>query len=81
MLGRISVIALTTNGLTLRKSLLELREAGLNALNVSLDTLQEKKFETITRRKGWSKVMDGIDYALQMGFNPVKVNFYTYVIS
>lgn len=74
-LKRIHTIAMTTNGLTLLKCLPELREAGLNALNVSLDTLQEKKFETITRRKGWSKVMAGIDYALEMGFNPVKVIF------
>ena len=72
-LKRLDTIAMTTNGLTLLKSLAELQEVGLNAVNVSLDTLQEKKFEDITRRKGWSKIMAGIDYALQMGFNPVKV--------
>ncbi|XP_065200549.1 molybdenum cofactor biosynthesis protein 1 isoform X2 [Planococcus citri] len=70
----LKIIGMTTNGLTLTKQLADLQKAGLNALNVSLDTLDSEKFERITRRKGWSRVIDGIDYALQLGFNPVKVN-------
>ena len=44
-------IAMTTNGLTLSRFLPDLQKAGLNLLNISLDTLEPKKFEFITRRK------------------------------
>lgn len=44
-----SKVAMTTNGITLRKKLPELTEAGLDALNISLDTLNPKKFSFITR--------------------------------
>lgn len=71
---QVKTIGMTTNGLTLVRQLADLKKAGLNALNVSLDTLQEDKYETITRRKGWSKVIAGIEHALQLGYNPVKVN-------
>lgn len=64
---------MTTNGLTLLRHLSDLQKVGLNALNISLDTLNADKYEKITRRKGWSKVMAGIDHALQLGYNPVKV--------
>ncbi|XP_050438739.1 molybdenum cofactor biosynthesis protein 1 isoform X2 [Adelges cooleyi] len=69
-------IAMTTNGLTLTKTLVHLQRAGLNALNVSMDTLQPAKYEKITRRDGrlLKRVLAGIDLALQLGFSPVKVN-------
>ena len=54
-LGRIEgleTLAMTTNGITLARKLPQLRDAGLNLLNISLDTLEPKKFEFITRRKG-----------------------------
>lgn len=70
---QVKTIGMTTNGLTLVRRLADLKKAGLNALNVSLDTLQEDKYETITRRKGWSRVIAGIEHALQLGYNPVKV--------
>jgi molybdenum cofactor biosynthesis enzyme MoaA len=66
-------IAMTTNGILLSKKLSDLKKAGLNQLNVSLDTLKEKKFEFVAKRKGWSKVMDGIEKALENGFSPLKV--------
>lgn len=66
-------IAMTTNGILLSKKLSDLKKAGLNQLNVSLDTLEEKKFEFVAKRKGWSKVMDGIEKALENGFSPLKV--------
>ena len=50
-----------------------LHEAGLDVLNVSLDTLVAAKFEFIARRKGWEKVLESIDAALEMGFRPLKV--------
>lgn len=69
-------IAMTTNGVTLSRVLPDLQKAGLNLLNVSLDTLIPKKFEFITRRKhtGWSKVMKSIDLAVSLGFSPLKIN-------
>lgn len=66
-------VSITTNGLMLTKQLVELQRAGLDGLNISLDTLKPKKFEEITRRKGWERVMAGIDLALQLGYDPVKV--------
>ena len=65
---------MTTNGITLSRKLKELKQAGLNQLNISLDTLKEKKFEFITKRNGWSKVMESIDAALDMGYAPLKIN-------
>ncbi|EDV20219.1 uncharacterized protein TRIADDRAFT_61388 [Trichoplax adhaerens] len=70
----IDVIAMTTNGVTLARHLPKLKEAGLSLINVSLDTLVPAKFEFITRRRGWDRVMKGIDAALQLGYNPVKIN-------
>ncbi|XP_062594932.1 molybdenum cofactor biosynthesis protein 1-like [Saccostrea cucullata] len=70
----LQTIAITTNGVTLGKKLPQLKEAGLNLINISLDTLIPAKFEFITRRKGWERVMNSIDTALDLGYSPVKVN-------
>lgn len=64
---------MTTNGLTLTRQLVALQRAGLDLLNISLDTLQPQKYEIITRRKGWERVIAGIDLAIQLGYKP-KVN-------
>lgn len=65
---------MTTNGLVLTKKLVSLQKAGLDVLNVSLDTLNVDKYQKVTRRKGWEHVMMGINLALQLGYNPVKIN-------
>ncbi|XP_019631081.1 PREDICTED: molybdenum cofactor biosynthesis protein 1-like isoform X1 [Branchiostoma belcheri] len=70
----LETIAMTTNALTLKRKLPQLHKAGLNLLNISLDTLVPAKFEFITRRKGWEKVMEGLEKALELGYNPVKLN-------
>ena len=49
-------------------------DAGLRRINVSLDTLNEEKFEHMTRRKVLSKVLEGLKEAQRCGFNPIKVN-------
>ncbi|CAI9568522.1 unnamed protein product [Staurois parvus] len=67
-------IAITTNGINLNRQLPRLKEAGLDVLNISLDTLVPAKFEFIVRRKGFHKVMEGINRAVELGYNPVKVN-------
>lgn len=48
----IESVAMTTNGVTLSRKLVKLKEAGLTSLNISLDTLVPEKFEFIARRKG-----------------------------
>lgn len=70
----LKTIAVTTNGMNLARSLPRLKEAGLSHINISLDTLVPAKFEFIVRRKGFHKVMEGIDKAIELGYNPVKVN-------
>lgn len=66
-------VAITTNGLVLTRQLPSLQRAGLDALNISLDTLREERFEIFTRRKGWARVMAAIDLAIQLNYRPVKV--------
>lgn len=63
----ISTVAMTTNGLMLPRMLPGLVNAGLTAVNVSLDTLQDFKFEIITRRKGFDRVLNGIEKATEAG--------------
>ncbi|KAJ7340967.1 hypothetical protein JRQ81_004254 [Phrynocephalus forsythii] len=70
----LQTVAVTTNGINLARLLPRLKEAGLNAINISLDTLVPAKFEFIVRRKGLHKVMEGIQKALELGYDPVKVN-------
>ena len=69
----LETLAMTTNGILLARKLPALKEAGLDLLNVSLDTLVPAKFEFITRRKGFEKVIQGIDLALELGYKPLKV--------
>jgi len=70
----LETVAMTTNGITLEKNLVALRDAGLDLLNISLDTLVAAKFEFITRRRGWHRVIQAIDEALEIGYRPLKVN-------
>ena len=67
-------VGLTSNGIVLGKSLAELQAAGLSLLNISLDTLKPDRFEAMTRRKGHQRVMNSIWRAVELGFDPVKVN-------
>lgn len=72
-LNGLKTLAITTNGLTLARKLPKLKECGLTAVNISLDTLVPAKFEFMTRRKGHAKVMESISAAVDLGYNPVKV--------
>ena len=67
-------IALTTNGATLRNIALELRNAGLDRINVSLDSLKPERFFAMTRRDELHNVLAGISEAQVAGFSPMKVN-------
>ncbi|KAK8469294.1 hypothetical protein PHAVU_005G042000 [Phaseolus vulgaris] len=67
-------LSMTTNGIALTRKLPKLKDCGLTSVNISLDTLVPAKFEFLTRRKGHEKVMNSINAAIDLGFNPVKVN-------
>ncbi len=67
-------IAVTTNGILLSKYARELKEAGLNRVNVSLDTLKRERFKQITGGDQLAAVLAGIKAAHQAGLEPVKIN-------
>ena len=70
----INDVAITTNGILLAEQVDSLKSAGLDRINVSLDTMNEDMFQKITRRKGLSKVLDGIAAAKTAGFENIRVN-------
>ena len=67
-------LSLTTNAILLKEFAEPLHNAGLKRLNISIDTLDEATFESISRRKGVQKVIDGIDAAIDVGFELIKLN-------
>lgn len=73
-LETIKDIALTTNGVLLGQMAGDLRKAGLKRINVSLDTLNEKKYEYITRGGNIKDVLVGIEEAIKVGLVPIKIN-------
>ena len=70
----ISDVALSTNGIMLAEHAADLKRAGLNRVNVSLDTLDPGRFTGITGYSGLESVLAGIEAALAQGLNPVKIN-------
>jgi cyclic pyranopterin phosphate synthase len=70
----ISDLAMTTNGFLFAQKARALRAAGLHRLSFSLDSLERDNFKKITGRDGLAEVLNSIDLARQLGFNPVKVN-------
>ena len=67
-------ITLTTNGIGLDKRAAKLKNAGLDRINVSLDTVDAARFAHITRRDRLADVLAGLQAAKQAGLDPVKVN-------
>jgi cyclic pyranopterin phosphate synthase len=67
-------IGMTTNGIFLSKKAAELKAAGLNRINISLDTLDPSRFRMIARRGDLSKVLEGIESAAKVGLEPIKLN-------
>jgi cyclic pyranopterin phosphate synthase len=67
-------LSLTTNGTTLTNLAPALVSAGLERINISLDSLKRERFEQITRRDELDKVLGGIDAAVSAGLAPVKIN-------
>ncbi len=71
-------VSMTTNAIYLSRYAAELKKAGLNRVNISLDTLKPEKFSRICRGDskddGLTKVLNGIKAAGEVGLNPVKIN-------
>jgi GTP 3',8-cyclase len=67
-------LALTTNGYLLKENARSLRAAGLNRVNISLDTLDPEKYSMITRGGDITRVLEGIQAARVAGLEPVKIN-------
>jgi len=67
-------ISITTNGILLSDMASDLKKAGLNRVNISLDTLDAEKFNSITRIGNLDKVLESIDKCLTLGLKPVKIN-------
>jgi GTP 3',8-cyclase len=72
--ARLREVALTTNGLLLADEARALRDAGLDRVTVSLDTLRAERFREIARRDGLDDVLAGIDAALAAGFSELKID-------
>jgi cyclic pyranopterin phosphate synthase len=67
-------LSMTTNGLRLGSLAIELKQAGLQRLNISLDSLDPQKFTEITGGGKLDAVLAGIDHALAIGLQPIKIN-------
>ena len=67
-------ISMTTNGILLEKYAKDLKEAGLDRVNVSLDTLDRKTYEIITQKDYLNDAKKGILKAVEVGLYPVKIN-------
>lgn len=70
----ITDIALTTNGVLLAEQAQALKDAGLDRLNISLDSLDPETFFRISRREGLDRVLAGIAEAKRVGFQKTKLN-------
>ncbi|MCL4104450.1 UNVERIFIED_CONTAM: hypothetical protein GTU68_047412 [Idotea baltica] len=67
-------LVITSNGSQLQRLAPELKAAGVKRLNISLDTLQPRKFRSLTRHGSLEQVVAGIDAALAAGFEKTKIN-------
>jgi cyclic pyranopterin phosphate synthase len=70
----LSDISVTTNGVLLKESLEKIKSSGVNRINVSLDTLNKKKFYKITGYDFFDQIWEGIEKASEMNINPIKLN-------
>jgi cyclic pyranopterin phosphate synthase len=76
-IGGIEDIALTTNGVLLAEQAADLKNAGLQRLNISLDTLDDDVFFKLSRRRGIDQIIAGIHQAKKLGFEKIRLNAIT----
>ena len=68
-------LSLSTNAVLLADQAQDLRDAGIQRLNISLDSLQQDRVDEIARRPGsFPKIFEGLEAAERVGFSPIKVN-------
>jgi len=67
-------LSMTTNAFLLPRYARELKDAGLDRVNISIDSLDPEKFKWIARGGDLDTVLRGLDTALEVGFDPVKTN-------
>ena len=67
-------VALTTNGVLLKRYAADIRRCGICRINVSLDSLRPERFFRITGRDSFKQVWEGIEEAERVGFDPIKIN-------
>jgi cyclic pyranopterin phosphate synthase len=67
-------LSMTTNGILLSKYAADLKKAGLNRINISLDTVDAENYCQITRNGDLAQVMEGIEAAQIAGLEPIKIN-------
>lgn len=72
--GKSVSTALTTNGIGLHRKATQLKDAGLDRVNISLDTLNPEHFSLLTRRDRFKDVIAGIEAAINADLSPVKIN-------
>ncbi|GAA5849418.1 hypothetical protein JCM5353_001082 [Sporobolomyces roseus] len=77
---KLESLGMTSNGVTLRRHLPSLVKAGLTHLNLSLDTLDEFKYELMTRRRGFHKVMESLEVAKGLRKDGLRVKINVVVI-
>lgn len=70
----VTELCMTTNGTLLRRFAKDLKEAGVDRLNISIDTLNPEKFSYITRKGELNDALDGIEAAFEAGFEDIKLN-------
>jgi cyclic pyranopterin phosphate synthase len=71
----IQEVSLSTNGVLLKDHAERLREAGLDRINLSLDSFREDRVDALARRPGtFRRVMEGLEAAEVFGFDPIKIN-------
>ncbi len=71
---KIEDISLTTNGMLLKKYAKNLYRLGIRRLNISIDSLNQEKYRTITRGSRLDSVLQAVDDSIGMGFCPIKIN-------
>lgn len=74
---QIEDIAMTTNGVLLKKTAKDLKKAGLNRINISIDSVERQSYKAITGLDLMDRAMSGIKKAIAVGLEPVKINAVT----
>ncbi len=67
-------VSLTTNAVLLGQNAAKIKAAGINRINASLDSLVKEKYKQITGYDMFERVWSGIEKAVEVGFNPIKIN-------